>query len=214
MDGLTATRRIRAMAGPAARLPIVAMTANVLDGQVQELIAAGMDDHVGKPFKRAQLSAVIERWRAVGAERERAGAAPAEPPRHDDGKRGFRPEPVVRAETRGGPVLDRAAFAAVQDTMGRERVLSLLSLLELDLELRFLPEGAEPNRTDFDREQLAYDAHAMVAAAGALGFVALSDLCREIEAACRDGGDLPALIQRLVTLRLDTLGTIRALRAA
>ena len=214
MDGLTATRRIRAMAGPAARLPIVAMTANVLDGQVQELIAAGMDDHVGKPFKRAQLSAVIERWRAVGAERERAGAAPAEPPWHDDGKRGFRPEPVVRAETRGGPVLDRAAFAAVQDTMGRERVLSLLSLLEMDLELRFLPEGAEPNRTDFDREQLAYDAHAMVAAAGALGFVALSDLCREIEAACRDGGDLPALIQRLVTLRLDTLGTIRALRAA
>jgi HPt (histidine-containing phosphotransfer) domain-containing protein len=54
----------------------------------------------------------------------------------------------------------------------------------------------------------------MVAAAGALGFVALSDLCREIEAACRDGGDLPALVQRLVTLRLETLGTIRALRAA
>jgi hypothetical protein len=31
--------------------------------------------------------------------------------------------------------------------MGRERVLSLLSLLELDLELRFLPEGAEPSRS-------------------------------------------------------------------
>ncbi|MEQ4598481.1 MAG: ATP-binding protein, partial [Methylobacteriaceae bacterium] len=59
MDGLTATRRIRAMTGPAARLPIVAMTANVLDGQVQEFIAAGMDDHVGKPFKRTQLCAVI-----------------------------------------------------------------------------------------------------------------------------------------------------------
>ncbi|MER2253151.1 PAS domain-containing protein [Methylorubrum podarium] len=227
MDGLTATRRIRAMPGPAARLPVVAMTANVLDGQVQELIAAGMDDHVGKPFKRAQLGAVIERWRAVGAERARGGAAPVQMPRQeerqderqeerrDDRSRAFRPEPVVRADARtSGPVLDRAAFAAVQDAMGRERVLSLLSLLELDLELRFLPEGAVPERTAFDREQLAYDAHAMVAAAGALGFVALSDLCREIEAACREGGDLPALIRRLVTLRTDTLGTIRALRAA
>jgi HPt (histidine-containing phosphotransfer) domain-containing protein len=111
-------------------------------------------------------------------------------------------------------LLDRAAFAAVQATMGRERVLSLLSLLELDLELRFLPEGAQPGRTDFDREQLAYDAHAMVAAAGALGFLALSGLCREIEDACRDGSALPALIHRLATLRTDTLGTIRALRAA
>lgn len=80
MDGLTATRRIRAMTGPAASLPIVAMTANVLDGQVQELIAAGMDDHVGKPFKRIHLCAAIERWRAVGAARAReAGAGHAKP---------------------------------------------------------------------------------------------------------------------------------------
>ncbi|KQQ12159.1 histidine kinase [Methylobacterium sp. Leaf123] len=213
MDGLTATRRIRAMAGPAARLPIVAMTANVLDGQVQEFIAAGMDDHVGKPFKRAQLCAVIERWRAIGAERAREGTSPARPP---DDSLGHRPEsaPPDRRHGDGEPLLDRAAFAAVQATMGRERVLSLLSLLELDLELRFLPEGAEPGRTDFDREQLAYDAHAMVAAAGALGFVALSELCREIEDACRNGGALPTLIHRLATLRTDTLGTIRALRAA
>ncbi|MBB2960268.1 PAS domain-containing protein [Methylobacterium sp. R2-1] len=215
MDGLTATRRIRAMTGPAARLPIVAMTANVLDGQVQDLIAAGMDDHVGKPFKRTQLCAVIERWRSAGAARALEKAAVLGTPRHDDRHRAFHREPGIQADARdGGPVLDRAAFAAVQDTMGRERVLSLLSLLELDLERRFLPEAAEPDRIGFDREQLAYDAHAVVAAAGALGFVALSDLCREIEAACRDGGDLPALIHRLVTLRTDTLGTIRALRAA
>ncbi|MDF9794237.1 CheY-like chemotaxis protein [Methylorubrum extorquens] len=216
MDGLTATRRIRAMTGPAARLPIVAMTANVLDGQVQEFIAAGMDDHVGKPFKRAQLCAVIEHWRVVGAERAREAASPKRPPEDIPGRRPETgpPDFAARGHGDGEPLLDRAAFAAVQATMGRERVLSLLSLLELDLELRFLPEGAEPGRTDFDREQLAYDAHAMVAAAGALGFLALSGLCREIEDACRDGGALPALIHRLAMLRTDTLGTIRAIRAA
>ena len=216
MDGLTATRRIRAMTGPAARLPIVAMTANVLDGQVQEFIAAGMDDHVGKPFKRAQLCAVIEHWRVVGAERAREATSPAPPPGDILGRRPETgaPDFADRGHVDGEPLLDRAAFAAVQATMGRERVLSLLSLLELDLELRFLPKGAEPGRTDVDREQLAYDAHAMVAAAGALGFLALSGLCREIEDACRDGSALPALIHRLATLRTDTLGTIRALRAA
>jgi len=214
MDGLTATRRIRAMTGPAARLPIVAMTANVLDGQVQEFIAAGMDDHVGKPFKRAQLCAVIEHWRAVGAERARETTSPARPPRDLLRRRPESVPPDFADRGHGEPLLDRAAFAAVQATMGRERVLSLLSLLELDLELRFLPEGAEPGRTEFDREQLAYDAHAMVAAAGALGFIALSGLCREIEDACRDGGALGPLIHRLATLRTGTLGTIRALRAA
>ncbi|TFZ59097.1 response regulator [Methylorubrum sp. Q1] len=216
MDGLTATRRIRAMPGPAARLPIVAMTANVLDGQVQEFIAAGMDDHVGKPFKRAQLCAVIEHWRAVGAERAREAPSPAGPPEDILGPRPETgpPDFADRGHGDGEPLLDRAAFAAVQETMGRERVLSLLSLLELDLELWLLPDGAEPDRPDFDRDQLAYDAHAMVAAAGALGFIALSELCREIEDACRDGSALPALIHRLATLRTDTLGTIRALRAA
>nr|WP_284210287.1 response regulator [Methylorubrum aminovorans] len=96
MDGLTATRRIRAMAGPAARLPIVAMTANVLDGQIHDLIAAGMDDHIGKPFKRAQLRAVIERWRPVGAERAREEAAVTGAPRQDD-----RPSPSALSPCSG-----------------------------------------------------------------------------------------------------------------
>ena len=62
MDGLTATRAIRALAHPAHKLPIIAMTASVLPQQVAQFHAAGMDDHVGKPFEREQLFAVIERW--------------------------------------------------------------------------------------------------------------------------------------------------------
>jgi signal transduction histidine kinase/CheY-like chemotaxis protein len=63
MDGLTATKRIRALDGPGRLTPIVAMTANVLPQQVAQFRAAGMDDHVGKPFKREELFAAIERWR-------------------------------------------------------------------------------------------------------------------------------------------------------
>ena len=62
MDGLTATRRIRALDHVARKLPIVAMTANVLPQQIAAFKASGMDDHIGKPFKRAELYRVIERW--------------------------------------------------------------------------------------------------------------------------------------------------------
>jgi CheY-like chemotaxis protein len=51
MDGLEATRRIRAL--PALRgiaLPIIAMTANVFKDDVESCLAAGMNDHFGKPI--------------------------------------------------------------------------------------------------------------------------------------------------------------------
>ncbi|MBX9933801.1 MAG: PAS domain S-box protein [Methylobacterium sp.] len=62
MDGMSATRIIRSTAGPGPRLPVIAMTANVLPDQIRAFREAGMDDHVGKPFKRAELYAIIDRW--------------------------------------------------------------------------------------------------------------------------------------------------------
>ncbi|MFG5117744.1 ATP-binding protein [Methylorubrum sp. POS3] len=62
MDGMTATRCIRAMGGPAAAVPIIAMTANVLPHQMSDYLAAGMQGHIGKPFKRDALLATVERW--------------------------------------------------------------------------------------------------------------------------------------------------------
>ncbi|TGD97167.1 PAS-domain containing protein [Methylobacterium nonmethylotrophicum] len=67
MDGLTATRHIRELGPPASRLPIVALTANVLPQQVAQFRAAGMDDHVGKPFRPDELLATVERWSAARA---------------------------------------------------------------------------------------------------------------------------------------------------
>ncbi|MDO8913278.1 MAG: ATP-binding protein [Phenylobacterium sp.] len=63
MDGLTATRAIRALDLPRLRgLPIIAMTANVLPDQVQKCLDAGMDDHLGKPIETARLLAVLSEW--------------------------------------------------------------------------------------------------------------------------------------------------------
>ncbi|WP_372786030.1 ATP-binding protein [Phenylobacterium sp.] len=63
MDGLTATRRIRALADrDLARTPIIAMTANVLPEQIARCREAGMDDHLGKPINLPRLLEALDRW--------------------------------------------------------------------------------------------------------------------------------------------------------
>jgi CheY-like chemotaxis protein len=77
MDGLTATRRIRAAAAPGApRTPIIAMTANVLPEQVDRCLAAGMDDHLGKPINPQKLLEALDRWSGPeGGEADQIGGS-------------------------------------------------------------------------------------------------------------------------------------------
>ncbi len=62
MGGLEATRQIRALRGPAADVPIIAMTAHALTEEKDRCLAAGMDDFVTKPFAREQLLETVARW--------------------------------------------------------------------------------------------------------------------------------------------------------
>lgn len=62
MDGLEATRRIRALNDPWAKsIPIVAMTANVFKENIKECLAAGMDDHLGKPLDVEKVLDVLNK---------------------------------------------------------------------------------------------------------------------------------------------------------
>jgi len=70
MDGFAATRALRQREREQAlrRIPIVALTANALEGDREQCLAAGMDDYLTKPFKREQLEAILGRWIAPGDE--------------------------------------------------------------------------------------------------------------------------------------------------
>ncbi len=76
MDGLTATKRIRA---GGSRIPIVGLTANAMREQVEECRAAGMDDVLAKPIDRERLDAMLERYAPpVGTRTGRHVVRPAE----------------------------------------------------------------------------------------------------------------------------------------
>jgi PAS domain S-box-containing protein len=60
MDGMTATRAIRALEGPRGAVPIVAVTADAMAEQVSKCLAAGMDAHISKPLRPEALFSVID----------------------------------------------------------------------------------------------------------------------------------------------------------
>ena len=69
MDGYEASRAIRALKTEARHVPIIALTANALEGDRERCLAAGMDDYLTKPLKRERLRTALEQWLPV-AQRE------------------------------------------------------------------------------------------------------------------------------------------------
>ena len=118
MDGVSATKLIRALAGPKAAVPIIALTANVLPQQIAEFREAGMGGHVGKPFVRADLLDAIDRC----ADKAKAGV----PDR---------------------PVPEPAALDAIAAVVGQDRVHGLLVALAAELDSRF-GAGVGPQARD------------------------------------------------------------------
>lgn len=101
---------------------------------------------------------------------------------------------------------DTRILEDVRSNLGQQNTDALLGLLVYELEERFGPTSNE------NAERLGYEAHVMVSAAGSLGFVGFSDLCRAAEEACRNSQDLTPLRIRLVKGRNEVIRQIETLR--
>jgi CheY-like chemotaxis protein len=145
-------------------VPIIAMTANVLPGQVETFQAAGLNDHLGKPFDRESLLAKVERWRGAASDRD------AE---------------IVVAPT-DGPWFDSSVYRTLLATIGTDRLAALLARLQSHL----TDPASEQLLSGEDRLALGNYAHSVISTAGMLGFGELSRVARELEDCCREGREL------------------------
>ncbi len=189
MDGVEATRRIRAELG-AEGPRIAAMTAHALPGDREACLAAGMDDYLVKPIGISDLVGALER--AAFALHPQAELV-AEPEASVPGD-GPPPAPAatpVALETPRG--LDEKAWARLHASLGA-RAPELLPGIARSFarESEGLLAAARAALGAGNADELRRAAHTLKSTSASFGALELSALCREAEAVAK-AGELPAL---------------------
>jgi CheY-like chemotaxis protein len=188
LDGVEATRMIRAAEEPGRHVPIVALTAHALPGEIARFRDAGLDDVLIKPISRMSLGAVLERWAGVA----RAQDAPAA---HD------------------APLVDEAHVAEMRALLGDERTARQIALFlsEIDALVRAVTEAPASGTAAPD---LRASVHRAAGSAAILGATALREHLGGLEtrlAADAAPGDGEA--EALETVASDTRHALERLRA-
>ncbi|MEQ1882661.1 MAG: response regulator, partial [Burkholderiales bacterium] len=168
MDGFEATRRWRQIEQTGtSRLPIVALTANALDGDRERCLAAGMDDYLSKPFKREELTRVLTRHVAQGILRK--------------------PEPKSTPATGASPCLiDRRVLSDIRSLAPGSGLLNKVLNTYLESSASLIDEF----NSSLDRgetEKMHRAVHTLKSSSANVGAMALSELCRELESEVRQG---------------------------
>ena len=184
LDGVEATKQIRALAPPACSVHIIAMTANAMTGAEAEYLAAGMDDYISKPVDGKLL---LSKLAALSAKKKRAASRPGGVTPTSDTK----PRAVGKAgSTAVQLVLDAAKLAELADVTPAQPIAKTITL--------FLAEAAghlaqiEQHRVKGDLAMTASVAQSLAGISDHIGAMELSALAREVEIACKQGKRDPA----------------------
>jgi two-component system, sensor histidine kinase and response regulator len=161
MDGFAAARAVRDYEAKARkpRVPLLALTANAMEGDRERCLAAGMDDFLSKPFALAQLRDALDRWIA-------------------------RQTPIdMVAQTE--PTLDRRCLEAISALPTPDLLERVLRSYRADAP-RLLAEG-EAALAAADLVRAKNCAHELKSASSYVGAARLARLCADCEAAARSG---------------------------
>lgn len=179
MDGFELTRAIRAAETPPQRLPIIAITANAMQGQVQLCLEAGMDDYLSKPLRLQELGPALQKWLPL-----------------PNGPEVAQPVTKTAPESIAANAL-KTSVTSTFDIWNRNTLRELVgdnTAMHQRLLEKFLPNASkqvssiEAAVQDGDVSKAADVAHALKSAARSVGALALGELCQQIETSGR-GGD-------------------------
>jgi CheY-like chemotaxis protein/HPt (histidine-containing phosphotransfer) domain-containing protein len=194
MDGYEATAEIRrreAAKATGARIPIIALTANAVQGDRERCLAAGMDDYLSKPFKNSELAAALARSIDLGSKGRDAGHGTA-----DTNAETEMPETPTDPSTLDQTTIDglRALESPDHPTLVADLMGTYVN--NSDELLDDLRSALE----DQNAERVNRSAHALKSSSANVGALPLSALCRELEAMGREGDLAGAkdLFERLV----------------
>lgn len=217
MDGLTATRLIRGLAWH-RETPILAMTANVFDEDRRACLAAGMNEHIGKPIVPAALYRCLQKWLDKRLEKgSESGALVDE----------VSVQPSVASPVGNLPQTDWVAAlrttglvnvdAGLASTGGREkmylRVLRRFLDTQSDACTRLSDALARRGVTSNDHAEAVRLAHSLKGLAATLGFSAVQEKAAALELALKSGDETP-VADLLLGLMRDQEELVAALRAA
>lgn len=165
MDGLQATRVIRALPGARASIPIIALTANAFVEDLEACRQAGMNDFVVKPVRKKLLVDAIARVLAKTDLLPKPDAAVESPP--------LSPDAIVE------PAFDSRPFAMLVSEIGEETAADTLAIFVGETEAR-LPRLRTLASLD-DRARIEREAHSLKGSAATFGLTRIANLARTME---------------------------------
>ena len=197
MDGLALTKTVRAEErekGIVPRIPIIALTANALEGEAERCLEAGMDGFLSKPVNLRQLDATLTQWlgRSGPAVDDPTDAgAPSAPTAPTAPKAGSEAEPAG-ADTAPGaprpfstsPMVDKDHLADFFGDDAESAADMIESFLDTNGALATELETAIDGR---DWTAAKEKAHAIKGSSYSIGLTALGDLGKELEEAAKLG---------------------------
>ncbi len=178
MDGFSATATIRQQERTAPdhpHVPIIALTANAMEGDRARCLAAGMDDYLAKPFTLAQLRKILTRWLKPQTAPEMAEPVAAPPARPADAPPD-QPPPPSSVE------IDKTAWNAIVALQrpGRPDILAKVLTAYLNDSRNLVEEIRNAVETQ-DADTLAKAAHRLKSSSAQLGALATAAHCKELE---------------------------------
>jgi CheY-like chemotaxis protein len=195
MDGYESTRNIRRLEVNKTRVPIIALTANAMQGDRDKCVAAGMDDYLSKPFKENEIYAMLGKW---------LGKRTAE-------KKQVNTKTGASKMDNQVDYMSKVVLGNLQQFLNEEKLHTLLA--------RYLSDSSniltqlQAALASQNQEESRRLVHSLKSTSANVGAIPLSEIARELENYAREGqlDAVSAGLDRLLDCFAQTQASIGAL---